>query len=159
MGQESKGKATSRGYYERTKGISKARALAWNRANPECRSQITRKHYRQPGIAEAKAVYQRQWRKANRDKTAAYSVLHNSARRGGIASIADPDTRDYVGILRHDKCSYCGCPAGEIDHIDSVLHAGANDWTNFTACCRSCNSSKRDHSLLRYLIRRGDSAE
>lgn len=64
--------------------------------------------------------------------------------------------------LEGDPCSYCGRAPGEgapqtrstrpsrqgLDHIVPRSDGGADDWTNFTACCHSCNSSKHTTSLL-----------
>lgn len=53
----------------------------------------------------------------------------------------------YIAALQADPCAYCGQTAGETDHITSRAHGGANCWDNYTAACRTCNSSKASLSL------------
>ena len=67
-------------------------------------------------------------------------------------------TQQYIAILRHDPCAYCGAPAsanprGEshIDHIHPVYRGGADRGVNMTAACRRCNSSKSTKTLLGFL--------
>jgi hypothetical protein len=78
----------------------------------------------------------------------------------------------WMSVLRADPCSYCGrdvglrtlddgrtLPAGTLDHIDP--HTGRTrggvgnwDWPNFAGACASCNHSKGNEPLLRFLSRR-----
>ena len=64
------------------------------------------------------------------------------------------ETTEYIAILRGDPCSYCGQDAGVVDHIDALHVGGDHSWTNLTATCQSCNSSKRTEALLSFLLRR-----
>ena len=50
-------------------------------------------------------------------------------------------------------CSYChkaleGSDA-TVDHLVSKAAGGTDDDFNLVACCRSCNSKKREHELVR----------
>jgi 5-methylcytosine-specific restriction endonuclease McrA len=65
----------------------------------------------------------------------------------------DDATIEYLRILRGDICSYCGKPAGTVDHIVPVASGGTNDWDNLTSACSSCNSRKHDRSLLAFLVK------
>jgi hypothetical protein len=62
--------------------------------------------------------------------------------------------------LAHDPCAYCGGRIVEpwrsvvgADHIVPLSVGGGDDWTNLTACCKSCNSSKGADPLLLALLR------
>lgn len=66
----------------------------------------------------------------------------------------DEDAVDYVRALKGDPCSYCGAPAAEVDHIEPTSLGGDRDWTNLTACCRSCNPSKGNKPFLLFLAYR-----
>lgn len=59
-------------------------------------------------------------------------------------------------VVCRDPCSYCGSYGEkywrELDHIVPTSRRGAiGDWTNYTAACKRCNSSKRNQSLMRFL--------
>lgn len=56
--------------------------------------------------------------------------------------------------LANDPCAYCGGVATAVDHIVPRDAEGADNWTNMTASCRSCNSSKGTKSLLIFLAHR-----
>lgn len=60
------------------------------------------------------------------------------------------DLANYRRAVRADPCAYCGeRPANGVDHIEPTLKTGdRNDWTNWTACCKRCNETKRTLPLL-----------
>lgn len=88
---------------------------------------------------------ERRYRVQNRHKQAARQF----ARR---AMPLDSTATEYLRILHSDICSFCGKPAGTIDHIVPVAKGGTNDWDNLTAACPSCNSRKHDRSLLLFVL-------
>lgn len=59
----------------------------------------------------------------------------------------------FLDAVRRDPCAYCGAPSTDLDHIVSRLAGGLSGWSNLTAACDRCNSSKSNHSLLGYLSR------
>lgn len=62
-------------------------------------------------------------------------------------------------------CTYCGGPAGTIDHIRPRQFGGTDDPDNLTDACQSCNSRKGTlpvelfradwHTIRDYLLERG----
>lgn len=91
----------------------------------------------------------RHWRSRHPEQNRAFKLKNQGERRLG----RDPEAVAYADILRRDLCCYCGAPSEQIDHIEPVIHGGPNDWDNLTASCRSCNASKKDKSLLGYLVK------
>lgn len=81
---------------------------------------------------------------------------YDEARRAAKAKMAQAtgETKQYVKILRHDPCVYCGKPSKHIDHIVPFSAGGATDWTNLTAACAACNYQKSTTDLLSFLLRR-----
>lgn len=67
-----------------------------------------------------------------------------------------PEAKDYVSVLRHDVCAYCGTTCGQMaaDHIVPLNDGGENDWTNLTAAGRPCNASKKAKHLLLWMLER-----
>lgn len=53
-------------------------------------------------------------------------------------------------VFRRDNglCQYCGLPAAELtlDHVVPRSRKGPTSWDNVVACCRDCNSRKRDRT-------------
>jgi hypothetical protein len=55
--------------------------------------------------------------------------------------------------LAADPCAYCGTPGPHgIDHIDPTSTGGADDPSNWTACCHRCNGQKGTLPLLPFLL-------
>ena len=69
------------------------------------------------------------------------SIFQASERTRNLRA-ASSETLDYMSVLRRDPCSYCGESAQAVDHIHPVSRGGENHWTNMTAACNRCNSSK-----------------
>lgn len=64
-----------------------------------------------------------------------------------------PDARAYAAVLRHDPCCYCGSTDRvQVDHVEAYGPGGSCHWTNLTAACIACNSSKMDRRLLVWLL-------
>lgn len=63
-----------------------------------------------------------------------------------------PEAIDYIQIIKHDPCCYCGARPVETDHIIPVADGGSGDWDNLTPACRSCNGTKHSKSLLNFLL-------
>lgn len=98
---------------------------------------------------EARIEANRQWRAANPEKARALARLRNHRRRG-----LTPEAIDYAHIVLADPCVYCGAACEHVDHIEPLAGGGGNEWDNLTGACQSCNGSKRDTPLLRFLLRR-----
>lgn len=116
------------------------------RANPEPAKQRTRewaRRNRERNVARASA-----WNKANRGR--ANKSMNRAWHKRQRVPYTDAGWA-YREILLTDPCSYCGGPAGEVDHIDPIANGGDGDWPNLTAACRSCNAQKHARSLLAYL--------
>jgi hypothetical protein len=52
-------------------------------------------------------------------------------------------------ILERDEwtCGYCGNEAEAVDHIHPRSKGGGNEDENLVACCKPCNSRKKDRLL------------
>lgn len=61
--------------------------------------------------------------------------------------------REYKKVLLRDPCTYCGMTERvyAVDHITARINGGTDDWTNLTAVCASCNSSKGTKSVIGFL--------
>lgn len=62
----------------------------------------------------------------------------------------------WMSVIRRDPCSYCGGPAGTVDHVEPRSRrarglGGAHSWLNYAAACERCNGRKGAHSLLMFL--------
>lgn len=71
--------------------------------------------------------------------------------RARLRAVTYENTAEYRSILEHDPCSYCGGPTDTIDHIEALIVGGTETEDNLTAACRSCNSRKRERSLLLWM--------
>jgi hypothetical protein len=72
--------------------------------------------------------------------------------RRRLVEPGDAETAVYLTVIRTDPCSYCGGPAGAVDHIEPASAGGPNHWTNYTPACASCNGRKRTKPLLVFLL-------
>ena len=132
-----------------------ARSLAnkrrWNAENAERIAAKRRVKYL--ATAEERRRAAREYARANRERRA-YNQRRREARKRGNQHAVDPFFADYLAILKQDPCSYCGRETTTGDHIVPLASGGDHHWSNLTAACGPCNSSKRDIPLLIHLLRR-----
>jgi hypothetical protein len=69
---------------------------------------------------------------------------YNAHQRGFIFTITE---KQFESLVKSD-CAYCGLKGGGIDRVDSQL---GYIISNCVPCCRYCNSSKRDLTLIRFI--------
>lgn len=78
------------------------------------------------------------------------------------AHLTEPNIRSIIGSAAVDRiiakanghCTWCGMAFGDtwhtrpsIDHIRPRTLGGTDDESNVIACCRSCNTSKRNRTI------------
>jgi 5-methylcytosine-specific restriction endonuclease McrA len=137
----------------------------YRKNHPERIRAYSRKHYIDLGGAAFMRDRKAANRKYHRQK---YREWYARNREQEIARVAErqriayeDEAREFLSVLRSDPCSYCGGPAGHVDHIDPLsrggdgsVDGGDGSVDNLTATCKSCNSSKMTSSLLMFLIRK-----
>jgi 5-methylcytosine-specific restriction endonuclease McrA len=127
------------------------RSREWQLANPERKLQQNRlyKQRHPEKIAAAK--------RARYDRLMAENPEHVRAIRrkwrnspAGIAQNKESMKTHYYGrevsewwkSLTDPKCSYCGDPAVEIDHVIPTSKGGTHELSNLVPACLRCNRSK-----------------
>lgn len=114
----------------------------WRRANPERVKELKR------SWASGRSVDVR--------RSQQQSTLENRRVRVALQPLLSVEevlfAAEYETVLRADPCVYCGKSGGTVDHIVSVFDGGDDSVDNLAGACRSCNSSKRDKSLLEFLL-------
>ena len=141
-------KACGRQAHAENREARRAQQREYYKANREAFLDRAHRHYRTN--RDSVRAYRREWAKQNSDKTRRYAREYVARKRA--AGPLDDAASAYWDILADDPCSYCGGPAGEVDHIVALNNSGTNDWTNLTAACRSCNASKSTKSPLDFLL-------
>lgn len=125
-------------------------------------------------VAQRLRVAQRNWRRANPEKVKAAkrawasgrsvevrreqqrsTIEGRQARKAALPQLSAEEmlfAAEYEVILRSDPCVYCGKLGGTVDHIVSVFDGGDDSVDNLAGSCRPCNSSKRNKSLLDFML-------
>lgn len=161
-------RASDRSYYERNREQIKARTnlhyhanagqiSEYRKAKDASRSDQEREadrlshiEYRdRPGVRDRLRANVTKYAKTEKGRAVSLASAHK--RRGTpLTSLA----REYIEIIKHDPCVYCGAPMRDIDHIEPVAAGGSGDWVNLAPSCRSCNGRKHTFELLPFLLRR-----
>lgn len=131
------------------------RARKWTLDNPERTRELRRARYhRKTAVADAL-----RWQRANPERRSAISRKYAASDKGIAAKLRsryalDAGALEWAKILRNDPCSYCGGVSDSIDHIIPQAQYKDHSWSNLTAACRLCNSSKQDKPLIQWLATR-----
>lgn len=178
-----KDRSKKTGYGSYCKPCSSETAKAWQRRNPDKRKARDEAWYaknkERKAAADAKRLPQYRarrseidrarwerltpeqrrlrwntWFWANREHVLRYKRTQRIIRRSQDADwTVFPESLEYVKLISLDPCVYCGSQAEAVDHIVPVAKGGTGAPDNLAPACTSCNSSKRDTSLLAFLLR------
>lgn len=172
-------------YYLRNKEDQIAKALAWNRANPDrakehCRTyrqnhpekmaELSRAYYeanRDEVLAkgasyrserrESRAAATREWRRANPEK-ARIADRNKKVRRKGAEGTHTLEDIRAIFARQKNKCAECGINLSRGHHIDHIqpLSRGGSNWPkNLQALCPTCNLQKHASDPIDFARKKG----
>lgn len=121
----------------------------YRKAHPDRVRAKNRRYYR--ADPERQRRWERAWIAANRARQRERVRRGLHAHRGVPL---DEDAKEWAEVILLDPCSLCGSrDRVTLDHIDPVDLGGDSRWENLAPLCKSCNSGKKNRSLLRQLVR------
>jgi 5-methylcytosine-specific restriction endonuclease McrA len=115
--------------------------------------------------AEKRKAYAEAWHKANPDKFKSYqsiskkrnkeSIAANTRRRNakrkenGIYKIS----KQELIKLNEGSCFYCGSTQRiTVDHVVAISRGGTDSIGNLVSACKSCNSQKRQLTIMEWRL-------
>lgn len=145
-GVQSKCKTCNKAYREANAEKIAATKKKWEQANPEKGRAAQAKYYQKN--PKRRAVIQRRWNDANRDKVNATASRRRTRKAGnGVYLILDKEIRR----LYASPCVACGATENiQLDHIIPVIKGGTTSIGNSQPLCKSCNSSKCDKLMIEW---------
>jgi 5-methylcytosine-specific restriction endonuclease McrA len=155
-------RATRNVYYSTHRQEISENARRYRQENKEViRERKRAAYYRdKPKYAARAEAYLEKNRERTRERVRQYAKshpervrFHHYLRRARKSGPLDPETIAFSKMLRRDTCSYCGGPAGTLDHIVPLAKGGAHHWSNLAAACSSCNNRKKTMPALTFLYR------
>lgn len=134
---------------ERPRAYSRAYAKAFPAKVKACNAAYYAKH---PGKATADKLA---WTRANPERHNATSMRTHTRKMNAPGRGVTAEQRQEILDAALGVCVYCNeRRALNLDHIEPLLPGGAHDIENIAPACKSCNSSKSDHTLLIWLAYR-----
>lgn len=131
---------------------SRACTRAYAKAFPEkVRASQAAYYAKHPAKATAAKLA---WTRANPERHAATSMRRHTRKMNAPGRGVTTEQRREILEGTLGLCVYCNKRKKlHLDHIDPLLHGGAHDVENVAPACKSCNSSKRDQTLIIWLAR------
>jgi 5-methylcytosine-specific restriction endonuclease McrA len=169
-----KKRAGDKAYYRKNKDRCIARARVWeaqNRDKPSLKDgrRQTHKRYRDRN-PDKRRDYDRGYRAVKRDELNAKEreryasnpttrlalIAKRRVREMGAdgAGVSATEWREIQEVFGY-RCAYCLQKPARLymDHVDPLIRGGEHSPSNLVPACGSCNSSKRDHTLLGIVTR------
>jgi len=129
---------------------ARQRTQEWVKANPEKKRELNKQwDLAHPDKLRAK---QRNWNKNNPQKVAQRNLRRRSrVLAKGIYAIS---AKEIFNLL-NKSCFYCQSKdKPSLDHVIPVSRDGSHSIGNLVTACRSCNSSKRDLTIMEWRMRK-----
>ena len=144
------------------KACASARATRWGNDNREWRlaqQALYRQRHPEKIAAAKRARYDRLMAENPEHVRAIRRKWRNSP--AGVAQNKESMKTHYYGrevsewwkSLTDPKCSYCGDPAVEIDHVIPTSKGGTHELSNLVPACLRCNRSKGAKDVNDFLER------
>lgn len=144
------------GLTARCKPCGRARAAAYQRANPETNKARYRR-WIAANPERARAIYHKSVSN-NRERNRALSRASDARRRQAINPSPDNTwTAEEVKQMYDDQrglCAYCETPlfgTYHIEHMIPVSRGGANTWDNLAVSCPTCNIRKHNKTAEEFI--------
>lgn len=128
-------KVTNRNQYLAKRKERIAYANQWQKDNPELHK-----------------IYARNSKQRNHLKVAADTRRRNARRKAnGVFSISKKE----LERLNRGRCFYCGTTERiTIDHVVAIARGGTDSIGNLVPACKSCNSRKRELTIMEWRLKR-----
>lgn len=121
-----------------------------NNAKPEAVAQ-RKAHQSTPEFKEKRRAY----RQSEKGKQAIATAAHNrrAIERGLPKSLTTKQWRLMLSMY-DGRCAYCGSTDGiQQDHVVPVCRGGGTTFSNVVPACKTCNMSKKDKPLLKWMLK------
>jgi len=160
-----KNKGTKDGLTVTCKPCAKARASAWQKANPDRVSKSQKLAYKRnrERVRETRLADNRRWRERNLDaqrkRVKEYQKANPEIKRiseakrrsqklgNGVFRILPKEVRHILA----QPCAECGTVEGiTLDHIVPISRGGRHSVGNLQPLCATCNSSKNSKYLIEW---------
>jgi 5-methylcytosine-specific restriction endonuclease McrA len=149
-------KLRKKSYYKITKKRQIERAKAYNQKNLKRSAENARKRY---AVNPQKRINNVKWKSENKDKVSLHYAKKNAKRRSSINSTIEKITLSQWNNIKENqdnKCFYCKKEKKLTqDHVIPLSRGGDHSANNIVAACRECNTSKFNHSIEEFAIRKG----
>jgi len=120
-------------YYTANAERMRTKTKVWRIANPERSRQ---------GVER--------WRADNQNRVNELSRRRTATKRGNGIYIT---TRKEISRLYASACIYCQSRQNiTLDHVVPIARGGRHSIGNLVSACKSCNSSKRDRTIMEWRV-------
>ena len=144
-------KAKSRKDYQKSKEVIKARAKAWNLANPERHKEHLAKCKSNPSRILMEKEKAKEWRKKNKEKLNVKWHQRRALKKGNGGKHTLAEWKEVKRAFGY-KCACCHRPESEVkltkDHIVPISKGGTDNIQNIQPLCSKCNSKKLNKTII-----------
>lgn len=139
------------------------KAVAWNKNNPERRSEICADYYinNLDDIKDRREGKYSEWYYGNHEENKLSKRIRFQNRKAKIrkngGSFTKQDIEDIMK-MQQEKCAVCSTSllgSYHIDHIIPVSKGGHSNRSNLQLLCMPCNVSKKDQDPIDFMRKRG----
>lgn len=147
-------KASARAWYETHAEQARATCRAWRESHRE-QARVSTRAWREshPERAEKARVSYQAWQKAHPERCVAHSAKRRALKNG--CAVNNFTAAQWEAMLEYynHACAYCLRQDVKLtqDHMTPLSRGGDHTEGNIVPACKSCNSRKRNKTLLEFV--------
>lgn len=133
--------------YQKNKNQILYQAAQYRNKNRAKIRQYHSVYYRKNTAKQKQAI--KNWQARNKDKIYGYIAKRRSLIGNSVFLV----TQKEIEKLLSQTCCYCQTnPSDSIEHIIPLSRGGSHGIGNLAGACKSCNSSKKDKTIMEFRL-------
>jgi 5-methylcytosine-specific restriction endonuclease McrA len=140
-------KSIAKSHYQNNREKILLKAAVFRNNNRQYLRQKYASYYLRNKETQKDAI--KDWQKRNKHKLQEYATKRRSSLQAKVFRVSEKELQRLLSL----PCCYCQTSSSDtIEHIIPLARGGSHGIGNLAGACRSCNSSKKDKTIMEFRL-------